>query len=180
MRVITGIARGKNLKTLDGNDVRPTSQKVKEAVFSAIQFDIEGRRVLDLFAGSGQLGIEALSRGANFGVFVDNAPKAIEVTTKNLKSCGLFDKCRVVNMNSQDFLRTTKEYFDIVFLDPPYNMGILDEILPKVCEILSEDGIIFAESELGWKPAEIEGLKLKKQYKYGKVLVSKFQKESQE
>ena len=83
-------------------------------------------------------------------------------------------------MVSQDFLRTTKDKFDIVFLDPPYNLGILDEILPKVCEILSEDGIIFAESELGWKPADIEGLKLKKQYKYGKVLVSKFQKESEE
>ena len=104
--------------------------------------------------------------------------KAVDVTTKNLKNCGLFDKARVVNMVSQDFLRTTKDNFDIVFLDPPYNMGILDEILPKVCEVTAEDGIIIAESELGWKPAEIEGLKLKKQYKYGKVLVSKFQKES--
>ncbi|MBQ7816666.1 MAG: 16S rRNA (guanine(966)-N(2))-methyltransferase RsmD [Oscillospiraceae bacterium] len=180
MRVISGTARNKPLLSVEGLDTRPTIDRVKEGIFSSIQFIIPGATVLDLFSGTGQMGIEALSRGAKFGVFVDHAPKAIEVTTKNLKNCGLFDKARVVNMVSQDFLRTTKDKFDIVFLDPPYNLGILDEILPKVCEILSEDGIIFAESELGWKPADIEGLKLKKQYKYGKVLVSKFQKESEE
>ena len=180
MRVITGKARGVVLNTPNGLQTRPTADRVKEALFSIIQFDIPGARVLDLFSGTGQMGIEALSRGATFGVFVDQATKAVDVTTKNLKSCGLFDKARVVNMNSQDFLRTTKDKFDIVFLDPPYNMGILDEILPKVCEILSDDGIIIAESELGWKPEDIDGLKLKKQYKYGKVLVSKFQKESQQ
>ena len=180
MRVISGSARNKPLLAVEGLDTRPTIDRVKEGIFSSIQFIIPGARVLDLFSGTGQMGIEALSRGANFGVFVDNAPKAIEVTTKNLKSCGLFDKARVVNMVSQDFLRTTKDTFDIVFLDPPYNMGILDEILPKVCEITADNGIIIAESELGWKPAEIDGLRLVKQYKYGRVLVSKFQKESQQ
>lgn len=180
MRVISGTARNKPLLAVEGMDTRPTIDRVKEGVFSSIQFIIPGAKVLDLFSGTGQMGIECLSRGASFGVFVDMAPKAVDVTTKNLKNCGLFDKARVVNMVSQDFLRTTKDKFDIVFLDPPYNKGILDEILPKVCEILSDDGIIIAESELGWKPSEIEGLKLKKQYKYGKVLVSKFQKESQQ
>ena len=180
MRVISGTARNKPLLSVDGMDTRPTIDRVKEGVYSSIQFIVPGAKVLDLFSGTGQMGIEALSRGATFGVFVDAAPKAVDVTTKNLKSCGLFDKARVANMSAQDFLRTTRDSFDIVFLDPPYNMGILDEILPKVCEILSENGIIIAESELGWKPAEIEGLKLKKQYKYGKVLVSKFQKESQQ
>jgi len=180
MRVISGSARNKPLLSVEGLDTRPTIDRVKEGIFSSIQFIIPGAKVLDLFAGTGQMGIEALSRGANFCVFVDHSPKAIDVVTKNLKNCALFDRARVVNMLSQDFLRTTKDKFDIVFLDPPYNMAILDEILPKVCEITAEDGIIFAESELGWKPAEIDGLKLKKQYKYGKVLVSKFQKESQE
>jgi 16S rRNA (guanine(966)-N(2))-methyltransferase RsmD len=180
MRVISGTARNKPLLSVEGMDTRPTIDRVKEGVFSSIQFIVPGAKVLDLFSGTGQMGIECLSRGASFGVFVDMAPKAVDVTTKNLKSCGLFDKARVVNMVSQDFLRTTKDTFDIVFLDPPYNMGILDEILPKVCEITADNGIIIAESELGWKPAEIEGLKLKKQYKYGKVLVSKFQKESEE
>lgn len=180
MRVISGTARNKPLLSVEGMDTRPTIDRVKEGVFSSIQFIVPGAKVLDLFSGTGQMGIECLSRGASFGVFVDMAPKAVEVTTKNLKNCGLFDKARVVNMLSQDFLRTTKDKFDIVFIDPPYNKGILEEILPKVCEVLSDNGIIIAESELGWKPAEFEGLTLKKQYKYGKVLVSKFQKESQE
>lgn len=178
MRVISGTARNKPLLAVEGMDTRPTIDRVKEGVFSSIQFMVPGANVLDLFAGTGQMGIECLSRGANFGVFVDQAPKAIDVTTKNLKSCGLFDKSRVVNMNSKDFLHTTKDKFDIIFLDPPYNMGILDEILPNVCEILSDNGIIIAESELGYKPQEISGLTMVKQYKYGKVLVTKFQKES--
>ncbi len=179
MRVISGSARNKPLLAVEGMDTRPTIDRVKEGIFSSVQFAVPGARVLDLFSGTGQMGIEALSRGASFGVFVDSAPKAIDVTTKNLKSCGLFDKSRVVNMESRDFLRTTKDKFDIIFLDPPYNMGILDEILPKVCEILSDNGIILAESELGYKPPELDGVVLKKQYKYGKVLVSKFQKESE-
>ena len=128
MRVISGTARNKPLLSVEGMDTRPTIDRVKEGVFSSIQFIIPGAKVLDLFSGTGQMGIECLSRGASFGVFVDMAPKAVDVTTKNLKNCGLFDKARVVNMVSQDFLRTTKDNFDIVFLDPPYNMGILDEI----------------------------------------------------
>ena len=180
MRVISGSARGKNLESLEGLSTRPTIDRVKEGIFSSIQFLVPGAKVLDLFAGSGQMGIECLSRGSEKAVFVDSNRDAVNIVIKNIKNCGLFDKARVVNMDSKDFLRTTKDSFDIVFLDPPYNMGILDEILPKVCEILAEDGIIIAESELGWKPAEVDGLKLKKQYKYGKVLVSKFQKESQQ
>ena len=91
MRVITGIARGKRLRSLDGNDVRPTTDKVKEGIFSAIQFDIEGRRFLDMFAGSGQMGIEALSRGAVSAVFVDDSPASIRICTENVVNCG-FEK----------------------------------------------------------------------------------------
>lgn len=178
MRVISGSARNKPLIAVEGMETRPTIDRVKEAVFSSVQFVLPGAKVLDLFSGTGQMGIEALSRGAAFGVFVDNAPKAVQVTTQNLKNCALFDKARVVTMDSCDFLRTTKDKFDIVFLDPPYNKGILNEILPKVCEILSDNGIIIAESELGYKPVEIENLKVVKQYKYGKIFITKFQKES--
>ncbi len=128
MRVISGSARNKPLLSVEGMDTRPTIDRVKEGIFSSVQFLIPGAKVLDLFSGTGQMGIEALSRGANFCVFVDHSPKAIEVITKNLKNCDLFDKSRVVNMVSQDFLRTTKEKFDIIFLDPPYNMGILNII----------------------------------------------------
>ena len=178
MRVISGSARGSKLMPLEGMETRPTIDRVKEAVFSSIQFNIPGAKILDLFSGTGQMGIEALSRGASFGVFVDSSKNATEVTAKNLKTCGLFEKSRVANMTAQDFLRTTKDSFDIVFLDPPYNLGILDEILTNVCKILSEDGIIIAESELSWKiPENLDGVSVKKQHKYGKVLITRLIKE---
>ena len=179
MRVISGSARGTKLESLEGLSTRPTIDRVKEGIFSSIQFIVPGAKVLDLFAGSGQMGIECLSRGAQKAVFVDANKDAVNIVIKNIKSCNLFDKARVVNMTAQDYLRTSKDEFDIVFLDPPYNMGILDEILEKVYQITAPGGIILAESELGWKPEkEIEGLEMVKQYKYGKVFVTKFQKEN--
>ena len=179
MRVISGSARGTKLESLEGLSTRPTIDRVKEGIFSSIQFVVPGAKILDLFAGSGQMGIECLSRGALKGVFVDSNKDAVNVVIKNIKACGLFDKARVVNMNAQDYLGSCKDEFDIIFLDPPYNMGILDEILEKVYQITAPGGIIIAESELGWKPAkEIAGLEMVKQYKYGKVFVTKFQKES--
>ncbi len=181
MRVISGTARGKNLLALEGLSTRPTIDRVKEGIFSSIQFAIPGAKVLDLFAGSGQMGIECLSRGATSCVFVDSNKDAANIVIKNLKTCELFDKSRVVNMAAQDFLRTTKDKFDLIFLDPPYNMCILDEILEKVYQITSEGGIIIAESELGWQlKEEIPGLTEVKKYKYGKVSVTKFVKEETE
>lgn len=178
MRVISGSARGTKLESLEGLSTRPTIDRVKEGIFSSIQFLVPGAKVLDLFAGSGQMGIECLSRGAEKGVFVDSNKDAVNIVIKNVKACGLFDKARVVNMSAQDFLRSTKDEFDIIFLDPPYNLGILDEIMEKVYQITAPGGIIMAESELGWKlNVEIDGLKMVKQYKYGKVNVTKFQKE---
>lgn len=181
MRVISGTARGTKLESLEGLSTRPTIDRVKEGIFSSIQFSVPGARVLDLFAGSGQMGIECLSRGAARGVFVDSNRDAVNIVIRNVKACSLFDKARVVNMSAQDFLRTTKDEFDLVFLDPPYSMGILDEIMEKVYQITAPGGIIMAESELGWSlKKEIPGLVQKKQYKYGKVLVTKFVKENEE
>lgn len=181
MRVISGTARGTKLESLEGLSTRPTIDRVKEGIFSSIQFSVPGARVLDLFAGSGQMGIECLSRGAVRGVFVDSNRDAVNIVIRNVKACSLFDKARVVNMSAQDFLRTTKDEFDLVFLDPPYSMGILDEIMEKVYQITAPGGIIMAESELGWSlKKEIPGLVQKKQYKYGKVLVTKFVKENEE
>ena len=181
MRVISGTARGTKLESLEGLSTRPTIDRVKEGIFSSIQFSVPGARVLDLFAGSGQMGIECLSRGAAHGVFVDSNRDAVNIVIRNVKACSLFDKARVVNMSAQDFLRTTKDEFDLVFLDPPYSMGILDEIMEKVYQITAPGGIIMAESELGWSlKKEIPGLVQKKQYKYGKVLVTKFVKENEE
>ena len=178
MRVISGSARGTKLESLEGLSTRPTIDRVKEGIFSSIQFLVPGAKVLDLFAGSGQMGIECLSRGAEKGVFVDSNRDAVNIVIKNIKACNLFDKARVVNMSAQDYLSSSKDEFDIIFLDPPYNMGILDEIMEKVYQITAPGGIIMAESELGWKlDKEIEGLSMVKQYKYGQVFVTKFQKE---
>lgn len=120
MRVITGTARGRVLKELEGLETRPTTGKVKESLFSIIQFDIEGRRVLDLFAGTGQLGIEALSRGAKSAVFVDAREDACKLIRENLKRTRLQEDARVVRSDYLDYLSRCREQYDIIFLDPPY------------------------------------------------------------
>ena len=179
MRVISGSARGTNLESLEGLSTRPTIDRVKEGIFSSIQFLVPGAKVLDLFAGSGQMGIECLSRGAEKAVFVDENKAAADIVAKNIKACRVISNAKVENMAAKDFLRKTNEKFDIIFLDPPYNMGILDEIMPKVYQITADNGIIIAESESGWHLKEdIEGLRMAKQYKYGKVLVTKFLRET--
>ena len=124
MRVITGTARGRVLKELEGLETRPTTGKVKESLFSIIQFDIEGRRVLDLFAGTGQLGIEALSRGAAECVFIDRRADAVRLIQENLSMCRLAERARVRQGDALPYLRSG-ERFDIVFLDPPYGSGLL-------------------------------------------------------
>lgn len=117
MRVITGSARGRRLKEIEGLETRPTTDRVKEALFSVIQFDIEGRRVLDLFAGTGQLGIEALSRGAESAVFVEQRKDAVQAVRENLVVCGLSDRARVVSGDAMSYLKSG-EKFDLIFLDP--------------------------------------------------------------
>lgn len=170
MRVITGSARGRSLITLEGGDVvRPTTDRVKEAMFSIIQFDIEGRRVLDLFAGCGQLGIEALSRGAEKCTFVDADAKAVSVIEQNLAHTRLADKAVVRKSDSLNFLRTTNEVFDIVIIDPPYGTGLLQKALDSL-DRLAEGGIIVCELPAGEDvPESAGGLELFKRYKYGRV-----------
>ena len=124
MRVITGTARGRRLKELQGMETRPTTDKVKESLFSIIQFDIEGRRVLDLFAGTGQLGIEALSRGAAEAVFVDRRPDAVRLVQENLALCAFTDRARVKSGDALAYLKSG-EKFDLIFLDPPYAADLL-------------------------------------------------------
>ena len=173
MRVITGTARGKKLKTLDSLDVRPTSDSVKESIFSIIQFDLIEATVLDLFAGSGQLGIEALSRGAAYAVFVDNSKASIEATRENLVHTELSQNSRVATMDCVDFLKGTKTTFDIALLDPPYNKDILMSVLPLLEPIMNEQGIVICEHEVRLElPEKIGRLELKKQYKYGKIALT--------
>lgn len=178
MRVITGIARGTRLRTLDGNDVRPTGEKVKEAVFSVLQFDIEGRRILDLFAGCGQLGIEALSRGAVCCTFVDSSQQSINVIKDNLSSARLTDKAEVVKKDFKFFLETTREQFDIAFLDPPYHAGFYKDALNSLSTLMSDYGVIVCEHPSDVTVPECAGdFRLAKTYRYGKVLVSLYRKE---
>ncbi|MBQ5398137.1 MAG: 16S rRNA (guanine(966)-N(2))-methyltransferase RsmD [Ruminococcus sp.] len=175
MRVITGEARGRRLITLEGEDVRPTTSKVKEAVFSMIQFDIQGRTFLDLFAGSGQMGIEALSRGAESAVFVDSSRKAVEVVRKNLNNTGFYERAKVLHTDSLSYLDLAPEPFDIVFLDPPYSTGVLQKALSKVCKNVKKTGIIIAEnSENEEILPEYGEFVLDRQKHYGKIKISMY------
>ena len=128
MRIITGKARGVKLLTLDGLDTRPTSERSKEAIFSMLQFEISGRVVLDLFAGSGQMGLEALSRGASRVYLVDRSRGAYDIIKKNIEKSRLSDGCVALCEDSISFLKKQggAEAFDIVFLDPPYATDLID------------------------------------------------------
>lgn len=170
MRVITGTARGRVLKTLEGDDVRPTTDRVKEAIFSIIQFEIEGRRVLDLFAGSGQLGIEALSRGAAFATFTDMSAEAVDTVKKNLISTKLDRQSEVIRTEAVAFLRSNRKKFDIIFMDPPYSKGILQNTLPYAVQNVNDGGVIICEHPYGEEmPQTVGHFSVYRDYKYGKI-----------
>lgn len=180
MRVITGTARGRKLKTLQGKETRPTADRVKEAVFSAIQFDVEGKRVLDLFAGSGQMGIEALSRGASSAVFVDMSPRAGAVIRENLSAAGFSQNSRLVTADSAGFLSSAKEQFDIIFLDPPYATKLMNQALEFIgrFDILADNGIIICESDAKSSEPEAPSLfRLYREYRYGRTMIRFYTKE---
>lgn len=170
MKVITGTLRGRTVQTLAGEATRPTTQRVKEALFSAIQFDIEGRRVLDAFAGSGQLGIEAISRGADSCVFVDNSREAAEVVRQNTTALGIGAVSTVLCQDTMQFLSRTTERFDIVFLDPPYAAGLLEDALAASARLLNTGGLVVCESdERAVLPETVGDLTLYRSYHYSHV-----------
>ena len=172
MRVITGSARGRRLKELEGMETRPTTDRVKEGLFSALQFDIEGRKVLDLFAGTGQLGIECLSRGAASAVFVDRRADAVKLIRENLRLTELEDRARVVAGDSMEYLKSIREPFDIIFLDPPYAAGLLEPAIAHIAkfDILAPHGIIIAEHPADKTlPALAPPYRLHRTYRYGKI-----------
>ena len=180
MRVITGKARGIQLKTPDGMLTRPTSDRVKEALFSIIQFEIPASRVLDLFGGTGQLGIEALSRGAKSAVFVDAREDACRLIRENLKRTKLEGEGRVVRSDYLDYLRRSQEQFDIIFLDPPYAEVFLENSLNCITEIdiLQTGGIIVAERPSGKDlPLNYDGYTRSKDYKYGNTILTIYRKD---
>ena len=180
MRVISGLAKGINLKTPEGLTTRPTADRVKEAMFSIIQFDLPGANVLDLFGGTGQLGIEALSRGAKHSVFVDEQESACKIIRENLKRTRFEQNARVVRSDYHSFLKTCREKFDIILLDPPYAEVFLENSLKMISEIdiLQTNGIIVAECPLGKElSGTYPGLCHRRDYKYGKTMLSVFCKD---
>ena len=179
MRVITGKARGVALKTPQGQLTRPTADRVKEALFSIIQFELPGKAVLDLFGGTGQLGIEALSRDASRAVFVDAQDSACRLIRENLKRTGLSDQAQVVKSDYLSYLQRCRETFGLIFLDPPYAEVFLENALKCIAEIdiLQSGGIIVTERPLGKElcidlPAYVRS----KDYKYGNTLITLFRR----
>ena len=180
MRVISGTSRGVQLKTPNGNNTRPTADRVKEAMFSIIQFDIPGARVLDLFGGTGQLGIEALSRGADCAIFVDQNKDACRLIQENVKRANLADAARVICSDYVSYLQNCKEKFHIILLDPPYAEVFLEKALNLITEIdiLQSGGIIVTERPLGKEmPWSFHGYIRSKDYKYGNTLLCLFRKD---
>ncbi len=178
MRVITGIARGKRLKAPQGGEiVRPTADRVKEAIFSILHFELEGAKILDLFSGSGQLGIEALSRGARYAHFTDVDPVSVKLTEENLANCGFSGQATVRRADYKAFLNGTTEQFDIAFLDPPYSAGILQDALNMTARHTVGGGAVVCEYPRGNELSTPDGF-TQKVYNYGKISVSVFRKDT--
>ncbi len=174
MRIIAGKRRGLQLKVPEGSDVRPTADRVKEAVFSALQFELHDRRVLDLFAGSGALGLEAISRGASFCTFVERDSRALRALETNVKAAGFEDSVSIVEMDFREALKESVGPFDLVFLDPPYAAGFYDEALALLTErqLLSEDAIVIVESDRNHRDLTLPtALYLQKEKKYGSTTI---------
>ena len=180
MRVISGKAKGIVLKTPDGMQTRPTADRVKEALFSILQFEIPGTKVLDLFGGTGQLGIEAISRGAKSAVFVDAGDAPCRLIKENLRRAKMENEARVVHADYLQFLSQCRESFDIIFLDPPYAEVFLENAIKKISEIdiLQSGGIIVTERPVEKTlNLEIDGFSRSKDYKYGRTLITLYRKD---
>lgn len=179
MRIITGSCRGRKLRTLEGQAVRPTPDRIKEALFNILQFDVEGRVFLDLFAGSGQIGLEALSRGAARAVFVDQAKASCAVVAENVKTTGFEEQAQIVNADYAAFLLRGAGPFDIAFLDPPYRTGILEKALSAVAPQMSRGGIVICEHPADEVlPDAAGGFVRTREYRYGKILLTAYRHES--
>ena len=177
MRVITGTARGLRLKERQGMETRPTTDKVKESLFSIIQFDIEGRRVLDLFAGTGQLGIEALSRGAKSCLFVDRSAEALAVVKANCKTAGVDRQSDIRQGEAESFLANIRGPFDLALLDPPFHHDTVAAVLPLLAAKMAPGGGVLCETEREADlPEQAGALTLVKQYNYGKIKVSRYER----
>lgn len=179
MRIITGLARGIKLNTLKGDATRPTSERVKEALFSSINFELEDTFILDLFGGSGQLGLEALSRGAESAIFVDSSSDATAIIKGNAQKTRLYNKCRILTMDYKDFIKSAKgKYeFDFIFVDPPYSLKLVPDVLKRIAnaDILAPCGKIICETEdakVLTTPELNEIFEITKESRYGRICMT--------
>lgn len=174
MRVISGIRRGKKLIDFDGEYIRPTTDRVKESMFNLIQGKTQGAVVYDAFAGSGGLGIEALSRGAELVVCTDTDDRSISVIRKNYAGCDFSDKCEIHKTSAVDFLKRTDRLFDLVFMDPPYNKNLVTPALEVIArrKLLTPCGLVVVETDGPDDTFDFSGFNLEKQRKYGRTVIS--------
>ncbi len=178
MRVVSGENKGRKLLEIEGDEVRPTTDRVKESIFNIIQFSVVGGLFLDLFAGSGQMGIEALSRGASKAVFVDKSKKSCDICKENIKMLNYEEKSSITNCSAEIYLNGTGERFDVAFLDPPYKLGILEPCLLSVSDKMTDNGVIVCEHPIGVNLSKQVGdFILNKTYKYGQILVSVYKRQ---
>ena len=178
MRIISGCRRGHKLFEFEGRDVRPTTDRVKESIFNIIAPYIQGARVLDMFAGSGALSFEMLSRGAAHAVLLDKDKRSIKLIEKNIEALRFGGLCDVHEVSCFDYVRSCKARFDVIFLDPPYNQGYIEPALTAIVQnnLLDDNGIIVLESDNTDFRNETEGLQLIKQKRYGRTFITLYEK----
>lgn len=178
MRIISGTRRGHKLCGFDGDDVRPTTDRVKESIFNLIQTYVADSVCLDMFAGSGALSLEALSRGAAEAVCTDSDKRSVDIINKNIAALGFFENCKVIHMSCFDYIVSAEKKFDIIFLDPPYNKDLIKPALTAILDnaALNDGGIIVLESDDTDFHEEFDGLTLLKQRKYGRTYITVYKK----
>ena len=174
MRVISGIRRGKKLLSFEGEHIRPTTDRVKEAIFNLIQGQVDNAMVYDAFSGSGALAVEAISRGAEFAVCTDVDLRSIDIIRKNFEGCSFFDKCDIINSSACSYLENTDKTFDLVFMDPPYNKGLVTPALEVIARrnILSKDGIVVIERDGVEDAFDHAGFSIEKERSYGRTVIT--------
>lgn len=177
VRVISGSARGLKLNTPGDDRVRPTTDRVKESMFNIVQDWVYDSQVLDLFAGSGALGIEALSRGASQAVFCDNSLDSIKIIKSNIEKARVADRSQIVSGDFKRCLRDMEaknQSFDMIFVDPPYYEGLFEEVLDTIrsCKILKKGGIVIVEHDAKKPIGQVEGLEVYKEKKYGITMLT--------
>lgn len=180
MRVISGSARGKQLLSVPGMSTRPTTDRVKESIFNIVQFSVPGAKVLDLFAGTGQMGIEALSRGASETIFVDADKVAAGIIRKNIEGARVADRSTILCQDFHGCLSQLKnKKFDIIFLDPPYGGKILNDALNHIelFDICASGGIIICESSSQDSVICPKGFSLGREYHYGMIKITVIRKD---